>query len=181
MCAASLSNLPQPHAPLSVTTMFPTLPAALQLLIAPLLLLRPNADDGIPMPRQMGFQLRHQHGVTNDSRVVFMDVASSLVESRYIVNAKMISTHRPTSHAAYNRAWSRAMRAMQSEADLWTNTMTPAPNVEDRETLLMLAKMTSNAYFKQDDSEWYDLPSPWSNHVSARYNTSDACDKVHDV
>ena len=147
--------------------MFAILPVALQLLIGPLLLLlKPNDGGGVPANAQMRFQLRHQHAIADDTRVVFADVAPSLVESRYALNVKTISTHRPSSQTAYNRAWSRAMRAMQSEAGLWSNALTPAPNVEDRETLLTLAKMTSNAYYEPKDSEWYHLPSPWSNHVS---------------
>jgi hypothetical protein len=163
-------------APFSLTTMFPTLPTALQLLISPLLLLlKPNDIHASP---QMGFTLRHQHAVANDRRVVFADVDpfSSFVESRYVLNTDTIHTYRPASFSAFNRARSRVMKTLQSEANLWSSALTTAPDVEDRETLLTLAKMTSNAYFRPDSSEWYDLPSPWANHVSFIVHTFDGGD-----
>ena len=146
--------------------MFPALPTALRLLLSPLLLLLMPND--VVVPRQMGFTLRHQHATANDRRVVFADVdpSSSFVGSRYVLKTNTVPTYRPTSFAAFNRARSRVMKSLQTEAGLWSSAMTTAPNVEDRETLLTLAKMTSDAYTKPGASDWYDLPSPWSNHVS---------------
>jgi putative lipase involved disintegration of autophagic bodies len=42
---------------------------------------------------------------------------------------------------------------------LWDTTDVLGPNVEERETLLTLAKMTANAYTSPTVSDWYTLDS----------------------
>jgi lipase ATG15 len=49
----------------------------------------------------------------------------------------------------------------------WEEDTVLAPDVRDRETLLMLAKMTSNAYSTPEDKDWYDLGEGW-NKVRSR-------------
>jgi lipase ATG15 len=53
------------------------------------------------------------------------------------------------------------MRFRQSEILDWIEDQTVAPDVENRETLLELAKMTNNAYVERDDPAWYDI-GPWN-------------------
>ena len=98
--------------------MFGTLPTALRLFISPLLLFSTPINQDEAKNNQLTFYLQQQHTITNDAHIVFADVGTSLMETRYILNTKMTSTFRPSSQAAYRRARSRAMRAMQSEADL---------------------------------------------------------------
>ena len=43
----------------------------------------------------------------------------------------------------------------------WDDEEIEGPNVEDRQTLLMLAKMTYNAYVEPQDKDWYDLGEGW--------------------
>ena len=44
----------------------------------------------------------------------------------------------------------------------WDEEEIVGPDVESRETLLALAKMTSNAYLQPDDKEWYPLGKNWT-------------------
>lgn len=49
----------------------------------------------------------------------------------------------------------------------WEEEEVEGPDVEDRQTLLELAKMTNNAYVEPQDPAWYDLGDEWV-HVSYR-------------
>lgn len=45
----------------------------------------------------------------------------------------------------------------------WDEDEVDGPDVNDRETLLMLAKMTYNAYVQPTDPDWYELGEKWPN------------------
>ncbi|KAH8114230.1 Alpha/Beta hydrolase protein [Phellopilus nigrolimitatus] len=149
--------------------MFPALPSALQLLLSPLILLfsRPQASNELSTPISehpaLVFTLRHQHVTANDSRVFFADVAPSLQTSQHSLKPRDIQTHRPISYGAFSNARRISLQDMQSDPNLWVQSIIPAPNVEDRATLLVLAKMTNNAYFEPSDKSWYTLGPYWGN------------------
>jgi len=44
----------------------------------------------------------------------------------------------------------------------WLEDEIIGPDVEKRETLLELAKMTNNAYVEPEDPAWYELGSEWN-------------------
>jgi putative lipase involved disintegration of autophagic bodies len=44
----------------------------------------------------------------------------------------------------------------------WEEDEVHGPDVTRRETLLLLAKMTSNTYFKPDTNGWYNLTDEWN-------------------
>jgi len=44
----------------------------------------------------------------------------------------------------------------------WEEDEVPGPDVTRRETLLLLAKMTSNTYFKPGTNGWYNLTDEWN-------------------
>jgi putative lipase involved disintegration of autophagic bodies len=141
-------------------------------LMALLVLLDFFLDRGQPPQRShfqksLRFELRHEHAVSHDARVVFSDVPStaSLVygnESSYSIDAHYMTSYRPSSFSAYNDARIRSMRHAQSANLPWHETEILGPNVEKRETLLELAKMTNNAYITPDDSQWYELDEKWT-------------------
>ena len=54
------------------------------------------------------------------------------------------------------------MRFQESEAIDWDEIEVEGPDVEDRETLLLLAKMTNNAYLMPDEQGWYPLGDHWN-------------------
>ncbi|THH08706.1 hypothetical protein EW145_g2524 [Phellinidium pouzarii] len=111
----------------------------------------------------LSFSLRHQHAIANDSRVFFADVPPSLTDNQHVLKFRNIQMHRPRSYDAFTAARTNALLNMETDAELWVKSTIPAPNVEDRETLLTLAKMTNNAYFGHSSKDWYPLEPYWGN------------------
>ncbi|KJA19504.1 hypothetical protein HYPSUDRAFT_69247 [Hypholoma sublateritium FD-334 SS-4] len=74
----------------------------------------------------------------------------------------MVTVHRPSSPAAHAQARLRSLRFGENERLDWFPDEIEGPDVEVRETLLELAKMTNNAYVEPDDPAWYDLEGRWN-------------------
>lgn len=116
------------------------------------------------------FELRHLHAVaSNSSRTIFADVSPDKLQTvqgysngSYSIRTRPITTHRPSSFSAFARARTRALRFGESEWLDWEEEEVLAPDVESREVLLHLAKMTNNAYVDPDDPAWYDLNEGWN-------------------
>jgi lipase ATG15 len=115
----------------------------------------------------LNFELRHQHAVSSTARVVFADVPAAQIYTHrdgrtpYQVRTRRIITHRPSSFCEYSEARMRSIRQAQSQILLWGDSEVIGPDVESRETLLELAKMTNNAYLEPEDPYWYDLGDDW--------------------
>jgi lipase ATG15 len=115
----------------------------------------------------LNFELRHQHAVSSTARVVFADVPAAQMYTHrdgrtpYQVRTRRIITHRPSSFCEYAEARMRSIRQAQSQVLLWDDSEVIGPDVESRETLLELAKMTNNAYVEPEDPYWYDLGDDW--------------------
>lgn len=60
------------------------------------------------------------------------------------------------------------MKFVQSALLDWDEEETVGPDTESRDTLLVLAKMTSNAYLQPDDKGWYSLGENWTTVRLAR-------------
>ena len=140
--------------------MYSLLPVALQSLLTSFLWIDSANRPGATPP--LRFQLRHEHAASNTSRVVFSDVSPSFVPEVYEVDTRHVPIHRPISFSAFSGARLRSMRHAQDDALIWEEGDVLGPNVNDRETLLTLAKMTNNAYNEPDDKAWYDLGSDWN-------------------
>lgn len=132
------------------------LPTTLRFLLGSLLCLDFSHPPAVlPARTPLSFQLRHEHAITNDSRVIFSNVAPSFAADSHVVSTSNIQTHRPQSAKAFHSARLRSLRYDQSEQVLWDTSDVLGPNVEERETLLTLAKMTANAYTSPTASDWY--------------------------
>jgi len=139
-------------------TMLNLLPATFRFFIGSLLCLDfSQPPDALQPSTPISFQLRHQHAITNNSRVIFSNMAPSFAADLFAVSTSNIQTHRPQSAKAFHSARLRSIRHDQSERVLWDPTNVLGPNVEDREALLALAKMTANAYTTPTESDWYTL------------------------
>ncbi|KAI0833628.1 alpha/beta-hydrolase [Trametes gibbosa] len=121
------------------------------------------------------FELRHTHAVSPDARVLFRDVRKSNADtfnvltgepSSYALQPRRVKAQRPRSLEAFHRARVRSMRFQQNEAIDWDEIELDGPDVNSRETLLLLAKMTNNAYLEPGEAGWYELGGEW-NVVSA--------------
>ncbi|KAL6308615.1 Alpha/Beta hydrolase protein [Sparassis latifolia] len=128
------------------------LPNALYYLLASFLLPQ--------KPPPLRFELRHEHALSESSRVVFSDIKpSSFVQQAFEVTTRQMKTFRQVSQDAFYSARYRAHYSIP-----WDEIEVEGPNIQDRETLLMLAKMTNNAYAEEPgEREWYDLGSDWNN------------------
>lgn len=151
------------------------LPTTLTSLVVPLLhsLLfnRPYGFIPHPPPR-LNFELRHLHTVSPYGHVLFSDVSHQTLHAQfngqnrnnsYTVPTRMISSSKPSSFTAFSHARTRSIKFSQSEQLQWDEEEIIAPDVESREALLELAKMTNNAYIERDDPDWYDLGGDWNN------------------
>jgi lipase ATG15 len=125
-------------------------------------------------PVVLQFELRHLHAASSSTaHVIFSDVSpqalktlssntSGSTKSSYSVRSRLGKTFRPSSFAAHERARLRSLRFGENEWLDWDEEEIIGPDVESRETLLELAKMTNNAYVDPEDPAWYDLGDGWN-------------------
>lgn len=124
----------------------------------------------IKPPILRSFTLRHEYATINDSlRILFADIPPSFVPERHVLKQISISTHTVRSLAILPDARIRFRLSGQTDAQLLVQSTIPAPDVNDRETLLTLAKMTNNAYYEQTGKDWYPLDSYIGNDVSGTF------------
>ncbi|KAG8896635.1 putative lipase atg15, partial [Tulasnella sp. 403] len=116
------------------------------------------------VPQPLTFRLRHIHGVSNETNVIFHDVPETYAVSvMHSVNTRPVKVHRPRSQEDFHRTRLRWRREGLLDSLGWDEDVIPGPNVDDREALLELAKMTNNAYVQPGDAEWYNLTDKWNN------------------
>lgn len=110
-------------------------------------------------------QLRHHHATTTGGRVLLADVpAVGLLfgaQSTARLRTRRLKTFRPHSQDQFARARWRSSMQGESERVQWEEEEVLGPDVDDRETLLTLAKMTYDAYVQPSDDDWYDLGDGW--------------------
>lgn len=118
----------------------------------------------VPQRSTLTFRLRHFHAVTPSAHVYFADVPplSTLNADTHplSISTAPVRTSRPISASAFSEARALSMRAQSAALD-WEDHEIPGPDISKRETLLLLAKMTSNAYVEPDTDAWYNLTDEW--------------------
>ncbi|KIL68456.1 hypothetical protein M378DRAFT_158256 [Amanita muscaria Koide BX008] len=139
--------------------MFSTvLPNALRFLLTSLLW--PSNS-----PRNvLKFDLRHEHAVTPANHIAFANIPTSLHPLSFEINTYPMKTYRPSSFEAHSEAMRRSLRLAQSSPLDWWDKEVQGPDVNNRTTVLTLAKMTYDAYMEPSDQEWYELGPDW-NHT----------------
>lgn len=147
------------------------LPSMLTNFLVPLLGLGAppsSAPESQPQTTPLHFELRQLHAVTSDGHVIFSDVFDSRFfshnEGSYTISRTVpLTVYKPPSFdALINARRSSWDYPSQSAALDWNEDTVVGPDVESRETLLLLAKMTNNAYLTPKDAGWYDLGGNWS-------------------
>jgi len=117
-----------------------------------------------PTRDTLNFRLRHFHAVTPSAGVYFADVPSHSSlhadATPFSIPISPVRTVRPRSAAAFAHARALSMRGQSAALD-WDEDEIPGPDVSKRETLLLLAKMTSNAYVEPNTDGWYNLTDEW--------------------
>lgn len=125
------------------------------------------ASRGAP---RLTFQLRHLHATSEHGHVIFSNVdhlsygrnLTTYVSEEYTLDTRLTPVHRPHSFDAIRHARYHSMKFGQSISLDWEEDEIVGPDIESRETLLVLAKMTSNAYLQPDDKGWYSLGENWT-------------------
>ncbi|KAF8176581.1 alpha/beta-hydrolase [Mycena galopus ATCC 62051] len=146
------------------------LPAALTTLLVSLTSLftdSPVETAPASSPPALSFELRHLHAVSSSAHVVFADVPQRtgiLSENSHTLQTRTISSWKPPSFALHAKARAQSMHFGQSllQDFPWEEDEVTAPDVEDRNTLLELAKMSNNAYVDFNETGWYQLGANWS-------------------
>ena len=135
----------------SLIMLYDFLPSTLQLLLASLLW-SPKPSDNT-----LHFELRHEHALSNTSRVVFSDVSpsSQLTSAGSLIRTKRINVHKPLSQALSGVRFGSGDLA-------WDTTEVDGPDIQDREVLLLLAQMANNAYTEPGAKDWYDIGPDWN-------------------
>ncbi|KAJ3778084.1 alpha/beta-hydrolase [Lentinula raphanica] len=120
-------------------------------------------------PPPLHFELRHLHATSSSARVVFQDVpplATSMdmqLNRSFTVGTRHIRSYKAPSYESQWAARFRSMKFSQSQPLNWEPEIVPGPDVESRDTLLQLAKMSNNAYVNIGDPSWYELGDQWNN------------------
>ncbi|KAI0783980.1 alpha/beta-hydrolase [Irpex lacteus] len=118
--------------------------------------------------KSLVFELRHQHAVTPEGAIVFNDISraqQALVHaptSSLAVSTARIRRTRPKSQEAFQYARTRSRLFKETAVLDWEEDEIEAPDMERRETLLTLAKMTNNAYLEPGEAGWYELGKGWN-------------------
>ena len=128
----------------------------------------PHIRPGPPSPNSvLNFHLRHFHVATSSAHVYFADAPHDLSRARGLASVPLsiatspLRTTRPSSLHQFQAARHMSMRGQSALLD-WQEDEVPGPDVMRRETLLLLAKMTSNTYFEPHNRGWYNLTDEWN-------------------
>ncbi|EIN09963.1 alpha/beta-hydrolase [Punctularia strigosozonata HHB-11173 SS5] len=121
-------------------------------------------SESVPQPGgrpSLRFGLRHEHAVSPSGHVSFSDISRS--PDLYALRAHSVKRQRLHYFNAEQYLLARRSRLhVTSKDNPWEEDEIIGPDVESRETLLLLAKMTNNAYLNPGETGWYDLGEGWS-------------------
>ncbi|KAL5504243.1 ATG15_2 [Sanghuangporus vaninii] len=119
---------------------------------------------------ELTFHLRHFHAHVG-ARVLFADVFPGLLmkgnttlENAFTIKTRRRMTHKPRSHPDFLEARRRSMIHKENVPVHWNVEEVEAPDVEHRDSLLTMAKMTYDAYLEPTDKDWYDLGDNWTDN-----------------
>jgi putative lipase involved disintegration of autophagic bodies len=105
---------------------------------------------------QLVFRLRHVHGVNSETHSLVLKnvLPGASSQSVLTLRTERVGVHRPKSRLT---SWLAPVE--------WDEDKVEGPDVTDKDTLIALAKMTSNAYYDSPDtgkSGWYNLGDRWN-------------------
>ncbi|KDQ57262.1 hypothetical protein JAAARDRAFT_130986 [Jaapia argillacea MUCL 33604] len=110
-----------------------------------------------PARSALEFELRHHHAVSQSDRVVFADVNDAQYQSSRVgeIRTRPLTLHRRSLGLVSSDGFAAHSQPTWDEDEIL------GPDVDNRQTLLVLAKMTNNAYVPPNDTLWYDLGEEW--------------------
>lgn len=81
----------------------------------------------------------------------------------FTLRAQPTTVYRPRSQADLQHARIRSLHNGESQKVEWETVEILGPDIEDRNTLVQLARMTGNAYALPGKKNWYDIDPKWNN------------------
>ncbi|KAH7345452.1 Alpha/Beta hydrolase protein [Rhizoctonia solani] len=119
------------------------------------------------------FSLKHVHHAHPDTgRILWADAGVSVASGPgnvHTVDTRPLTIQKPVSHDGWKEWRDRrrgvppTLRTSNVDALDWQSYETIGPATDKRETLLALAKMTNNAYFRDSRTTgWYGLGGNWT-------------------
>ncbi|CAE6405338.1 unnamed protein product [Rhizoctonia solani] len=119
----------------------------------------------------LDFTLRHIHHAHPDTGHILWADADVYVSSSGNVDTFTVDTRPLITQTPSLNQWNQWRYGSQTWD--WKSHETVGPATDKRETLLALAKMTNNAYFKDSMMVgWYDLGQNWTSDHSIGYDPS---------
>ena len=114
-----------------------------------------------PLHSTLNFRLQYFHAVTPSAHVYFADVP---IHSSLHANSQPLSIPiAPRADGTPTICRVAETRALYARTDCGARleSGSDSPDVSKPETLLLLGKMTRNAYVEPDADGWYDLADEW--------------------
>ena len=97
--------------------------------------------------------------LANAAQILFQN---QLDGTHIAAQAKPTTVSRPRSLEALHGARLKSLIHAQSEPVEWDAVETLGPDIEDRHTLVQLARMAGDAYSLPGSSNWYDVDDVWN-------------------
>ncbi|EGN95505.1 Lipase, required for intravacuolar lysis of autophagic bodies [Serpula lacrymans var. lacrymans S7.3] len=91
----------------------------------------------------------------------------------YTLKARPTTVYRPSSFEAVEKARLRSLHHAQSEPVEWVEQVVHGPDIEDRHTLVQLARMAGDAYQLPGRKNWYDIDPSWNINASFPFGWED--------
>ncbi|KAF7796691.1 hypothetical protein EIP86_007874 [Pleurotus ostreatoroseus] len=123
-------------------------------------------------------------GLSNGQSLLTINTASSADRSLQdpllppsataVLSARPTFIWRPRDPFQYEHARQRSLRHGESEPVQWERVEVMGPDIEDKQTVGQLARMSGNAYAIPGQKNWYDLDGMWN--TSFPFGWEDAAD-----
>lgn len=119
----------------------------------------------------LSFDLRAEycHGGLDTSESFFYEQIEQwgyMPSPTFTLRTRPTTVHRPQSQTDLQLARIKSLHTRESPKVEWETVEVLGPDIEDRQTLVQLARMTGNAYALPGKKNWYDIDPKWNN-VSA--------------
>jgi hypothetical protein len=125
-----------------------------------------DAQGQRPKGTPLSFDLRAEYcGLSGFRRPSYEQIEQLDCRSTptFTLRARPTTVYRPRSQADLQQARVRSLHNGESQKVEWETVEILGPDIEDRQTLIQLARMTGNAYALPGKKNWYDIDPKWNN------------------
>lgn len=109
------------------------------------------------------FGVNYEYPKVVQSRPSSLEIGQPPIkDTRWTLRTRPTTVYRPRSQAHIQHARLRSLHHSESEEVEWEAMDVAGPDIEDRNTLVQLARMAGNAYRLPDMKNWYDVDPNWN-------------------